>query len=115
ALYASDGGGTDRPCVVTARGVALSGSAMATATDGLGNGVGEDRRVERLKSAEVCSDAGQEGWARGGKQVSRGDDRLIGMTQTGRERSRNIIRRHQVRDQRGCLSSLLLPCQPIDQ
>ena len=36
---------------------------------------------------------GQEAWTRGCKPVSRVDNQLTGTTQTGRERSRNIIRK----------------------
>ena len=38
AVYASDGGGIDGPCVVAERGVALSGATVAPAADGLRNG-----------------------------------------------------------------------------
>ncbi|ETW98857.1 hypothetical protein [Candidatus Entotheonella palauensis] len=38
SLAAGDGGGIDGPCVVAARGVALSRAAVAPATDGLKHG-----------------------------------------------------------------------------
>ncbi len=38
------------------------------------------------------SDRGEETWTRGGKHVSSAENRLIGTTQTGRKRSRSIIR-----------------------
>ena len=40
AVHAGDGGGIDRSCVVAARGVDLSGAAVAPAADGLRNGAG---------------------------------------------------------------------------
>jgi len=39
ALYPGDGGGADQPCLVAARGVTLSGAAVAPAAGGLRNGV----------------------------------------------------------------------------
>jgi hypothetical protein len=46
----------------------------------------------------VRSDGGQEAWKKGCKRVSSADDRLMGTTQTVRERSRNIIRSLQGHD-----------------
>ena len=40
AVHAGDGGGVDRSCLDAARGVALSGAAVAPAADGLNNGAG---------------------------------------------------------------------------
>jgi hypothetical protein len=40
AMYASDGGGIDRSRLVTQRGVALSGAAVATTADRLKYGAG---------------------------------------------------------------------------
>jgi hypothetical protein len=40
AVYTGDGSGINRPCVVAARGVTLSGAAVAPVTDRVKNGVG---------------------------------------------------------------------------
>ena len=48
------------------------------------------------------SDGGQEAWKKGCKRVASADDRLMGTTQTVRERSRNIIRSLQGHDQKWC-------------
>jgi len=47
ALHASDGRGVDRSRVVAERGLALSCATVATAADGVTNGSGDERGVER--------------------------------------------------------------------
>src|SRR5262249_14252755 len=49
-------------------------------------------------SAQVCLRSTQPGCMRSGKPILRAHDRLIDLSQTAQERSRNIIRSQQVRD-----------------
>ena len=60
AADTGDGGGINRPCLVAARGVAVSGAAVATATDGLSHRAGEARSYV----ADVCSDVSRQCWTR---------------------------------------------------
>ena len=48
---------------------------------------------------DLRSDVSQEAWKKGGKRVSSAEDWLIDTTQTARERTRNILRSPEVRDQ----------------
>jgi len=62
AVYARDGGRLDGPCLVAARGLALSGAAVATTAAGLRHGAGE---WAWRAAAAVWSEEGHKAWRRG--------------------------------------------------
>ena len=95
-MYASDGRGTHRSGLAFARRPEVPRATVAADADGLSNNAGGE--LCRWTAA-VCSEAGQSGAMRSWKRASRVNDRLIDSSQTPWERSQNIIRSPEVRDQ----------------
>jgi hypothetical protein len=59
-VYPSSGSGINRPCVVAARDVTLSGAAVVPATDCVKPASVDDRRAERLTCGQMqANKAGQ--------------------------------------------------------